>query len=403
MTTTWPIAQIGDVFSIARGGSPRPINHYFTDDPNGVNWVLISDAAEGSKYIRSTKKRIRAEGMKSSRLVKPGDFLLTNSMSFGRPYIMQTSGCIHDGWLVLSPHETDVSPDFFYHLLSSNLVYSQFERLAAGATVKNLSIDLVKHVEVPVPPLSEQLRIAAILDKADELREKRRALITTLDSLADSVFNDLFGDPAKNPNGWPVRQLSEIALEKPANGVFRKNSQYSVNGEGGTIPVVWVEELFRGNCINTSMSRRMVPTSEEVRRYGLRYGDLLFCRSSLKLDGIAFNNVYLGPDNGALFECHLIRLRPNLKAISPVFLNSLLRTPQMRAIAKSRSKTATMTTIDQISLGSIPIIVPPLALQNQFAVFIESTEKLRKAHVASLAEMNRLFASLQQRAFQGNI
>src|SRR5690349_8394425 len=99
----WPLVALGDVFEIGRGGSPRPIDAFLTGDPEGVNWIMISDASEGSKYITQTKKRIRPEGAKRSRTVKPGDFLLTNSMSFGRPYIMRTSGCIHDGWLVLSP------------------------------------------------------------------------------------------------------------------------------------------------------------------------------------------------------------------------------------------------------------------------------------------------------------
>ena len=115
----WETNTLGEIFDIARGGSPRPIDDYITDDPNGVNWVMISDATESGKYINSTKKRILQTGVKRSRMVRPGDFLLTNSMSFGRPYIMNTSGCIHDGWLVLSPKTQNASPDFFYHLLAA--------------------------------------------------------------------------------------------------------------------------------------------------------------------------------------------------------------------------------------------------------------------------------------------
>ena len=85
-----PLVSLGDIFEIARGGSPRPIQKYITDDPDGVNWIMISDASETSKYITSTKKRIIRDGVKNSRMVYSGDFLLTNSMSFGRPYIMKT-------------------------------------------------------------------------------------------------------------------------------------------------------------------------------------------------------------------------------------------------------------------------------------------------------------------------
>src|SRR5947207_15286408 len=104
---------------------------------------MISDASEGTKYITRTQKRIRPEGAQWSRTVRPGDFVLTNSMTFGKPYIMQTTGCIHDGWLVLSPRR-DVDSSFFFHLLSSRALYREFERRASGAAVKYLNISLVK-------------------------------------------------------------------------------------------------------------------------------------------------------------------------------------------------------------------------------------------------------------------
>lgn len=190
----WPKAALGEVFEIARGGSPRPIDSYITDDPDGYNWIMIGDAAEGSKYIASTKKRIRHEGLKKSRLVHEGDFLLTNSMSFGRPYILKISGCIHDGWLVLSPRDGEVHPDFFYYLLGSDILYREFSKRAAGAVVKNLNTDLVRSVKVALPPLPEQKRIAGILDAADALRAKRRESLAQLDTLLQSTFLHLFGE-----------------------------------------------------------------------------------------------------------------------------------------------------------------------------------------------------------------
>ncbi len=119
--------------------------------------------------IYKTEKKIKPEGLHKTRLVHPDDFLLTNSMSFGRPYIMKTTGCIHDGWLVLSADKSKVHTDYFYHLLGSDFMYRKFTGLAAGAVVKNLNTDLVKSVTVPLPPINEQRRISSILDKANEL------------------------------------------------------------------------------------------------------------------------------------------------------------------------------------------------------------------------------------------
>ena len=156
----WPASALEDLFEISRGGSPRPIGDYITESPDGVNWIMIGDAPEGSKYIFATKKKIKPEGAKRSRSVKPGDFLLTNSMSFGRPYIMRTSGYIHDGWLVLSPRESNVVPDYFHSLLGSWALYTEFSQRASGATVKNLNIGLVRSVVVPVPPEAKQREYA---------------------------------------------------------------------------------------------------------------------------------------------------------------------------------------------------------------------------------------------------
>src|SRR5690349_13723304 len=138
----WKAKPLGEVCAVARGGSPRPIKAFLTNAEDGINWIKISDATASGKYIYSTVEKIKPAGASRSRVVKEGDFLLSNSMSFGRPYIMRTSGCIHDGWLVLSDYENYFDQDFLYHLLGSPQVFQQFDRLAAGSTVRNLNIDL---------------------------------------------------------------------------------------------------------------------------------------------------------------------------------------------------------------------------------------------------------------------
>jgi type I restriction enzyme, S subunit len=189
----WPIKTLDEIFEIARGGSPRPIDQFITDENNGVNWVMISDASASDKFIYSTKKRIRPEGVSRSRRVKVGDFILTNSMSFGRPYIMATDGCIHDGWLVLSARNSDVDQNYYYYLLSSPAIYREFSRLAGGSTVKNLNIDLVKGVKVPHPPLKEQERIAKILDQAALIKAHHQNGVERSIELLDSLSSSAFG------------------------------------------------------------------------------------------------------------------------------------------------------------------------------------------------------------------
>lgn len=160
---------MGEIATILRGASPRPIQSFLTKADNGVPWIKIGDVPTDGKYITSTAQRVTPAGAERSRRVHPGDFVLSNSMSFGRPYISKIEGCIHDGWLAISDFRTTFVPDFLYHLLRSAPVQAEFARRAGAGAVQNLNADIVKSVSVPIPPLDEQQRIVAILDKFDAL------------------------------------------------------------------------------------------------------------------------------------------------------------------------------------------------------------------------------------------
>jgi type I restriction enzyme S subunit len=162
-------ATLGEVMKIVRGASPRPINNFFTSDHDGVNWIKIGDVKPGAKYITSTKQKITQAGASKSRFLKPGDFVLSNSMSFGRPYILNIEGCIHDGWISMSNYEDRLVADFLYHLLNSDYVQKIWRQKASNGTVQNLNADIVRATIIPIPPKKEQKRIADLLDKFDLL------------------------------------------------------------------------------------------------------------------------------------------------------------------------------------------------------------------------------------------
>lgn len=164
---------LGEVSTIVRGASPRPIKNYITEDLDGVNWIKIGDVSPQSKYITSSEERITQEGAKKSRFVKKGDFILSNSMSFGRPYIMGIDGCIHDGWLAISDFERFIISDFLYYVLVSSSVQKEMRQKAPfGGAVQNLNSDIVKGIIIPVPPLPIQQEIVRILDSFTRLTEE---------------------------------------------------------------------------------------------------------------------------------------------------------------------------------------------------------------------------------------
>ena len=222
---SWEWIHLGYVCDIARGGSPRPIKSYLTEREDGINWIKIGDSDIGGKYINSTKEKIIPEGMKKSRFVHAGDFLLTNSMSFGRPYILNCDGCIHDGWLVLTGYKEVYDKEFLYYTLSSGYAFNQFCDVVSGAVVKNLNSDKVADAIFPVPPLEEQKRIVA---KIEELMPfvKQYAVASTKLNTLNTTFLDMIKKSIlqeavqgklvpQDPNDEPASALlKKIAEEK---------------------------------------------------------------------------------------------------------------------------------------------------------------------------------------------
>ena len=160
---------MNQVCSICRGASPRPISAYVTSEDDGANWIKIGDVGEDDIYITRTSERITKEGAEKSRRVKPGDFILSNSMSFGRPYILGMHGCVHDGWLIISDYEKFLNPIYFYYEIRSDFVQNQFDGSATGSTVRNLNSDLVRRGSIRVPPIKLQndfSEFAKLIDKS---------------------------------------------------------------------------------------------------------------------------------------------------------------------------------------------------------------------------------------------
>ena len=189
----WAWERLGNVSTIARGGSPRPIEDYLTHDADGINWIKIGDAEKDGKYILHTKEKIKPAGLSKTRHVHSGDFLLTNSMSFGRPYILKTDGCIHDGWLVIGNIDTVFNQDYLYYALSSGFMYATLSLLAAGSTVKNLKSDTVRSVFFPIPPIGEQMRIAQRLEQLitsiDTINAEKGSLVDIINQSKAKILN----------------------------------------------------------------------------------------------------------------------------------------------------------------------------------------------------------------------
>ena len=407
--SNWKYVRLGDLLFIARGGSPRPIQAYLTENENGVNWIKIGDTEIGGKYIYSTKEKIKKEGMKKSRYVKEGDFLLTNSMSFGRPYILKTHGCIHDGWLVLSDEWNCFIQDYLYWLLSSSLVFIQFSGMASGAVVKNLNINKVKATIIPFPPIEEQQRIVDIVDelmeKIDEYEEVEKELLALeqkfpddmknallqaamqgklterldSDSSVDEMLEDIKENDLKGTVRRPKKEIIiEDVLEEigdssiPSTWKWVKLGDISVSNIGLTYKPTNISNtgtivLRSSNIINGQMDYKdIVKVDMDIPASKIcEIGDILICarNGSKQLVGKAA----IIDKNGMAFGAFMAILKSRCNPYIFYFLNSPIFKRQMH----KKSGTETINQITQDMLFNCVIPLPPIEEQQRIVERLE--------------------------------
>ena len=432
----WCWCRLGDLAFIARGGSPRPINEYLTNDPDGYNWIKISDTDKGGKYINSTKQKIKKEGLYKTRLIHKGDFLLTNSMSFGRPYISNIEGCIHDGWLVFSFPNKCISPDFIYHLLSSSFIYNQFADSAAGAVVQNLNTDKVIETLIPLPPLSVQNAIVAKLEQVlplvdayenallqkeelknalpdkikkailqeaitGKLTEAWRKSATIKESgkqLLDRIIEErnakaladweeaLKKNPkAKKPVPVVASEIDEeeIPFEVPESwcwcrwGELSELIQYGYNApakESGRIKMVRITDIQNGK-----VQWNTVPFCEisdtDIQVYQLRKNDILFARTGGTV-GKSFL-VDEEPEN-AVFAGYLIRTQYDDKKLNPKYMKMFMESQIYWEQLKNGTIATAQPNCNGQTLSKMILPLPPLEEQQEIVKKLEELLPLCK-------------------------
>ncbi len=352
----WDMVRLGDVCNIARGGSPRPIQNYITNSPNGLNWLKIGDIEENAKYIYSTSEKIKPEGLSKTRQVNKGDFILSNSMSFGRPYIMQISACIHDGWLALQDISPKLNKDFLYHILSSEVVKQQFLKYAVGSTVKNLKSDTVKCVEIPLPPLEIQEEIVKELDGY-------QAVIDGAQKVIDNWKPTLPINPE-----WEKVKLGDVCdfIRGPFGGSLKKE----IFVKEGYL----VYEQYHAINNDFDFGRYFIDEQkyQEMKRFTVHSGDLLVsCSGTMGKIAIVPNNHKVGIINQALLK---LTTKENLNNL---FLKYLLESEvYQNKYFRNQSGVAIQNVVSVKELKEMLIPLPSIIEQEKIVSKIKEEEKV---------------------------
>ena len=366
--------KLKDLFEINRGGSPRPINQYFTNDENGVNWIKIGDTKKVDKYIYKTKQKIKPEGIKFSREVIEGDFILSNSMSFGRPYIMKITGCIHDGWLLFRPKTNKASKDYLHTILGTNFIYKLFKKQTIGGVVENLNIDLVKNIKIPIPPKNIQAKIVAKMDAAyKNKQDKEQQAQDLLNSIDTYLLGELGIDlPEQIDNSLAARiftkKISEVTGGRfdPSFCLLDKTSQkckysfYKLNSlanvkKGNSITK---ENIISGN-VPVIAGGQTSPYSHYVANYN---GDIITVSASGAYAG------YVWYHEKPIFASDCSVISSENDDISVKYIAEYLKSQQQYIYNLQQG--AAQPHIYPSDLEQLKIPLPPLAKQNQIAEHI---------------------------------
>lgn len=266
-----------------------------------------------------------------------------------------------------------------------------------GTTRGKLTKGGASEILIPLPPLAEQRRIASILDQADELRQKRQQAIEKLDQLLQATFIDMFGDPVSNPKGFEVKKLSEQVdlIQIGPFGTQLHQEDYIENG----IPLINPSHIKHGKIIPNHKLTVSQAKYEELTQYHLRLNDVLLGRRGEmgRCAVVTQNEVGWLCGTGSLF------LRPNLERINPFFLELLLSSDSIKRYLENVSQGQTMANLNKSIVGSIPLISPSIEIQNKFFLIAEKIDKMKTELKSAKNQVNNLFESLQNQAFNGTL
>ena len=303
--------------------------------------------------------------------------------------------CIGRGLAALTVDETLCSSGYLWYAVANKV--DELNAKGTGSTFKAISKNMLGETEIPLPSLDRQHRISAILDNLTVLISLRKQQLAKLEELVKARFVEMFGDPEINPMNWVVVPISDVINGTVSNGFFAKRDEYC---ENGNVQVLGVVNIVNRMYSNTNNLPKANGSDIDVKKYQVKYGDMLFCRSSLVAEGIGKASIVpRGVPSNTLFECHVIRLPLNTERCVPEFVQVLSTTAFFRKQVISQSKTATMTTISQDGILKSKIILPPVELQREFLNFIEKIQYSKLTIQQSLDKLELLKKSLMQEYF----
>ena len=390
---SWPLVQIQDFCITGSGGTPsRKEQHYFEGD---IPWIKSGDLREN--IVTSATEYISELAIKNSsaKIISKGAILLAMyGATVGRMAILGIDAATNQAVCNIIPDENKGYPRYIYYALRSKV--PEFLRNAVGGAQPNISQGMIKETQILLPPLSEQKRIAAILDKADAIRRKRQQAIELADEFLRSVFLDMFGDPVTNPNGWEVHPLQNIAfIQIGPFGTQLHKEDYIENG----IPLINPTHIVDGKISPSNNLSISQEKHDELPEYHLKIGDVIMGRRG------EMGRCAIVTEREESWMCGTgsLIIRPYKEGTISEYLQRFLSSQKIKSYLEKESLGATLPNLNKTIVGNIPVPIPSANTLQQFATIKQKNSFLKAKLKASQLQAEEQFKALSQRAFAGEL
>ncbi len=407
----WALKRLEDFAVIVRGGSPRPIDEYITNNSNGLNWLKIGDIDKESKYVTSTQEKVIPAALAKTRVVSPGDLILSNSMSFGRPYILEIKTCIHDGWIAVSELDKNLDRDYLYYLMMTSASQTYFSNNAAGSGVQNLNADIIKLLPVLYPSKKEQQKIADCLTSVDELITAQTQKLVALKTHKKGLLQQLFpaeGETVPNrrfpefrdAGGWEEKKLIDTADKKVKwrfiGGPFGSNLKSSDYVESG-IRIIQLQNIGDAEFWDDYKIFTSEEKANELLSNNIFPGDIILSKM-----GDPVGRACLIPNTHSRYVMCSdgIRLVVDEKKYSKYFVYSLINSVQFRYLVEKAATGSTRKRIGLDDLKNLPMRIPTERNEQQkIANCLTSIDELITAQTQKLDALKAHKKGLMQQLF----
>jgi len=408
----WDATILGELSEVVRGGSPRPIDGFMTTSANGLNWLKIGDVDKEAKFVTQTAEKVRREALSKTRVVNPGDLILSNSMSFGRPYILQITTCIHDGWIAITKISKKTERDFLYYLISAPGSQSYFVDNAAGSGVQNLNADLIKALPVFFPKPTEQQKIAECLSSVDELIAAQARKLDALKTHKKGLMQQLFPREGEtqprlrfpefqNAGEWARMSIQEMIdtrfivghLDGNHGELYPKGEEFSQSKEG--IPYITANDFTNGIVEFSRCKRLPIERARLFKKGVAKDGDILFAHNATVGPVAKLNTT----EEFVILSTTATYFRCNAKQLSNDFLQSALSSPDFvaqysRVMSQSTRNQVPITTQRKLELN-----VPKPPEQQRIADCLTSLDDIIAAQTQKHEALKTHKRGLMQQLF----